>query len=59
MSELKPYKHEGTGKVGHYSDAVAKLFPSLKPVSDESPDAPKKTRGAKSAPKDDEGKVAE
>lgn len=34
MSEHKSYRHELTGKVGQYSDAVAKLFPHLKPVSE-------------------------
>lgn len=32
MSQLRSYKHALTGKVGQYSDAVAALFPELRPV---------------------------
>lgn len=32
MSQLRSYKHVKTGKVGQYSDAVARLFPSLQLV---------------------------
>lgn len=32
VSELKTYRHEHTGKVGQFSDAVARIFPQLKLV---------------------------
>lgn len=45
MSKLQTYKHELTGKVGQYSDAVAALFPELKQVvaAPEPVDAPAET----------------
>lgn len=32
MSKFRSYRHALTGKVGEFSEAVAKLFPHLEPV---------------------------
>ncbi|MBG6106642.1 hypothetical protein [Frigoribacterium sp. CG_9.8] len=49
MSELKSYKHEITGLVGQYSDAVANLFPELRLVTAE-PEVTPETESNDGAP---------